>query len=153
MTKESPNATVRRPLSRRAGLIAAMVSSCTFGMIPLFAMPCTAAGMDLVSVLIYRFAIASVAMIPLLRRDHADLRLTRGEFARLSLLALLNVLTAVLLIRGYDFMASGPATTIQFSYPVFTCLLAAAFCGERLTPRNAAAIALAVAGVLEGESM
>ena len=52
-----------RPLSRRAGFVAAMVSSCTFGMIPLFAMPCTAAGMSLVSVLVYRFAIASATMV------------------------------------------------------------------------------------------
>ena len=115
--------------------------------LPLFAMPCPAAGLSLVSVLVSRFAIASATMVPLMRHDGCDLRISLSDFWRITLLALLNVATAVLLIWGYDFMASGPATTIQFSYPVFTCLLMTLLCGERMTLRNALAIALAVAGV------
>ncbi|MBQ0116123.1 MAG: EamA family transporter [Bacteroidales bacterium] len=129
------------------GLVAAMISSSTFGMIPLFSMPCLAAGMTTLSVVTYRYAIASLAMLILMLLNHQNLRITMGDFWRLMLLAVFNNMAAVLIIYGYNFMDTGAATTIQFSYPMFTCIIMMLFFGEKATVRTITAIILAMAGV------
>lgn len=136
---------------RTRGLANAMISSSTFGMIPLFSLPALSAGMGTMSVIVYRFLFAAIAMFALIMRQQRGkctcLRITWGIFWRISLLAVLNLSTAITLIYGYRFMPSGAATTIQFSYPIFTCLIMMLFFGERPNVRVVTAIMLAVIGV------
>lgn len=124
-----------------------MVSSCTFGMIPLFSMPCLNGGMDTLSVVVHRYALGSLFMLLLMLWKHESLQIKWSDVWRISVLAIFNNLGALTLIYGYNYMDSGPATTLQFSYPVFTCILMMMFFHERLTWRTATAIVLAVLGV------
>lgn len=129
------------------GFITAMASSCTFGMIPLFSIPALNAGMNTLTVVTHRYTLGSIFMLLLMLWQHQNLKIKWGEVWRISILAIFNNLGALTLIYGYQFMDSGPATTLQFSYPIFTCILMMTFFHERLTWRTAIAIALAVTGV------
>lgn len=130
------------------GYLYAMLSSCTFGSIPLFSMPALASGMLTQSVLAYRFLFACVAMGAIMAVKHYGFKITFGEFLRISVLSLLYDASAILLIYGYKYMPSGIATTLLFSYPVFTELIMLSFFHEKLSLRVVIAIALAVGGVV-----
>ena len=55
--------------------------------------------------------------------------------------------SSIALIEGYNYMASGIATTLLFSYPVWTLLLSVVFLHERLSLTTTLAIGIAVIGV------
>ena len=76
-----------------------------------------------------------------------SLRLGWGDALRLSFLSLLYTLSGVALFTSYSYMPSGIATTLLFSYPVFTTLLEALLFHQRLNWPTYVALALAVAGV------
>ena len=133
--------------SRTRGFINAMISSCSFGLIPLFSVPVMEAGMETPSLLIYRFFFGAIFILMGMAYMRIGLKITLGQFWRILILALSNDVTALAMVYGYNFMPSGAACTIQFSYPIFTCLLMMAFFHERLTLRTAFAIVLAVVGV------
>ncbi|WP_448908506.1 DMT family transporter [Hoylesella shahii] len=129
------------------GFLNASISGITFGLIPLFAIPVLNTGMHSTSVLIYRYAFGCLAMLCMLMFHRTRMRLAFGDFLRILLLSSMYAVSSITLIEGYNYMASGIATTLLFSYPVWTCLLSVVFLHEKLSATTAIAIAIAVGGV------
>ena len=129
------------------GFLNASISGITFVLIPLFAIPVLATGMHSTSVLIYRYAFGCLTMLGLLMFHRTRMRLAFGDFLRILLLSAMYAVSSIALIEGYNYMASGIATTLLFSYPVWTLLLSVVFLHERLSLTTAVAIGIAVAGV------
>ena len=129
------------------GVVSAILSAAFFGLIPLFTVPVLAAGMNIPNALIYRFTFGCLAMLAILVVRRIHLHISFGDSLRIASLSLLYVISAVTLFRGYHYMPSGIATTLLFSYPVWTEILLMAFFHERLTLKIATAILLAVGGV------
>lgn len=129
------------------GFLNASISGIAFGLIPLFAIPVLATGMHSTSVLIYRYAFGCLAMLGMLMFHRTRMRLAFGDFLRILLLSAMYAVSSIALIEGYNYMASGIATTLLFSYPVWTLLLSVVFLHERLSLTTAVAIGIAVAGV------
>ena len=136
------------------GLLYGLLSSASFGLIPLFTIPAMQAGMQFESILFYRFLFACLALGGILLVNGQSFRIKRQDIPSLFLLALLYLMSAVFLFWGYKFMASGVATTIHFMYPVLTTLIMMLFFKEKKSGWRIAAIASAVAGVyfLSGQS-
>lgn len=132
---------------KRAGFILAMVSSCTFGMIPLFSLPCLNGGLTVNAMLSYRFLISSLGLLAVALWWKEHIAITWSELWRITVLAAFYVIAAITMIEGYKFLSSGVATTIQFSYPIFTPLLMFVFFKERMGWRTLVALVLAVTGV------
>ena len=129
------------------GLLYGLLSSASFGLIPLFTIPAMQAGMQFESILFYRFLFACLALGGILLVNGQSFRIKRQDIPSLFLLALLYLMSAVFLFWGYKFMASGVATTIHFMYPVLTTLIMMIFFHEKKSLWRMAAIALAVTGV------
>ena len=129
------------------GFLNASISGIAFGLIPLFAIPVLATGMHSTSVLIYRYAFGCLAMLGMLMFHRTRMWLAFGDFLRILLLSAMYAVSSIALIEGYNYMASGIATTLLFSYPVWTLLLSVVFLHERLSLTTAVAIGIAVAGV------
>lgn len=129
------------------GFLNASISGITFGLIPLFALPVLNTGMHSTSVLIYRYAFGCLAMLGMLIFHRTRMWLAFGDFLRILLLSSMYAISSITLIEGYNYMASGIATTLLFSYPVWTCLLSVVFLHEKLSATTAIAIAIAVGGV------
>lgn len=129
------------------GFFYGLLSSASFGLIPLFTIPVMQAGMGFESILCYRFLFACVALGMVLTTNGHSFRIERSDVPSLFLLALLYLMSAFFLFWGYRFMASGVATTIHFMYPVITTLIMMFFFGERSSGWQIAAIIAAVAGV------
>ena len=129
------------------GFVNASISGITFGLIPLFSIPVLQTGMHSSSVLIYRYAFGCLAMLGMLMFHRTRMRLAFGDFLRILLLSSIYAVSSIALIEGYNYMASGIATTLLFSYPVWTLLLSVVFLKERLSLVTLLAIFIAIAGV------
>ena len=90
--------------SRLKGYVEAIISSATFGTIPLFSIPVLAAGMQISSLLVYRFGFACLMMMAVLIYNGKSLRITFGEGLRLTFMSLLYAVSAICLINGYHYL-------------------------------------------------
>ncbi|MBF1553994.1 MAG: DMT family transporter, partial [Prevotella pleuritidis] len=125
----------------------AILSAASFGLIPLFTIPVLNEGMGSSSVLMYRFAFGCLIMLGVLMFNKTRMYIGFGDFLRILFLSSLYAVSAIALLEGYKYMPGGIATTLLFSYPVWTALLSIAFLHEHLSRRTTVAIILAVGGV------
>ena len=130
-----------------SGVIYAIVSSATFGLIPLFTIPLIDNGISSPSILCYRFLIAAAAMGIIVLVAGNRLRLQRSEWGVVFLLSLLYAATAILLIESYKFIPSGIATTIHFLYPLAVTLTMSLFFRVKVGSATYLAIVVSLAGV------
>lgn len=129
------------------GFLYGLLSSASFGLIPLFTLPAMHQGMNFESILLYRFLFAALALAAILLVNGQSFRIRLQEIPSLLLLAVLYLMSAVFLFWGYKLMPSGVATTLHFMYPVFTTLIMMIIFHEKRSIWRFAAIALAVTGV------
>lgn len=134
-------------LQRLSGVVYAILSSATFGLIPLFTVPLLARGVDSSTILCYRFLLASVVVAVVMLLTKRSFRLQRGQLWVVLLLSLLYALTAILLIQSYGYIPSGVATTIHFLYPLVVTLTMAWFFKTKTTVVTYVAVVISLVGV------
>lgn len=116
----------------KKGIVYALLSSSTFGLIPLFAVPIVMSGMmSNPSVLFYRFGIAAllIGLIGLVRGENFRIDFKQGT--KLTVLGWFYGATAMWLLESYRMIPSGVATTIHFLYPVLVTLIMVTFFKEK----------------------
>ncbi|MEG1586365.1 MAG: DMT family transporter [Bacteroidales bacterium] len=138
---------MRFSISGLKGFSYAILSSATFGLIPLLALPVVAAGMNTASVLFYRFAISALLMGLITVVKRSTFRITAKESVFIFLLGFFYAATALLLLDAYTFIPSGIATTIHFLYPVMVALIMILFFKEKKSGALFLAILLSLGGV------
>lgn len=129
------------------GFLYGLLSSASFGLIPLFAIPIMRKGMQFESILLYRFLFACLALATILLLTRQSFRIRIKEIPSLLLLAFLYDASAIFLFGGYKFMPSGVATTIHFMYPVLTTIIMMVFFHEKKSTWRLIAVGIAVLGV------
>ena len=129
------------------GFLCGLLSSASFGLIPLFTLPAMHQGMNFELILLYRFFFAALALAGLLLLTGKSFHIKLKEIPSLFLLALLYLMSALFLFWGYKLMSSGVATTLHFMYPVFTTLIMMLFFHEKRSMWRFGAILLAISGV------
>ena len=129
------------------GYLYGCISSASYGFIPLFAIPMMRKGMDIDSILSYRFICASIVMCIMLMIRGISLKITKKEFLILALLGAVFASSAQFLFLGYKYLAVGIASTILFTYPAFVALIMFAFFGEKISLKTLSSIILAFIGV------
>lgn len=143
MTQETETSSA----SRLKGLVYAIISSASFGMIPLFTMPAINAGMSNESIIFYRFAFSTLLFALLVAKQRPCMKIPRAAALPLVMLTLFYALCSLFLLTSYAYMPTGVATTIHFLYPVFVTVLMVTLFKEKLSLKLAISILLAVAGV------
>lgn len=130
------------------GAVYAIISSATFGLIPLFAKNASNAGMGIESILFYRFGISTFIFgIYMLIRGNS-FRLKPKQILPLVLLGgLCYGGTSLFLLLSYNYIPCGAATTIHFLYPVMVVAIMGVFFREKLTLGVAIAMMLSLLGV------
>lgn len=130
------------------GILEAIISAIAFGTIPLFSIPVLHEGMNSLSLLVYRFAFGALAILCVLFFNKRNIKLSVSDGWRIYILSILYTVSAIALLEGYQYISSGVATTLLFSYPVWTALIMAIFFRERLKPLGILSIFLAIMGVV-----
>ena len=105
------------------GYLFAAISAVTYGMNPLFALPLYDAGMDLFSVLFFRYLIAIPFLAVMLKIRRRDFSIERKDFLPLIILGILFALSSITLFSSYHHMDVGIASTILFVYPIMVALI------------------------------
>ena len=129
------------------GLVYAIVSSATFGLVPFFALPAIHAGVAVNTVVFLRFFLSFLAMGVVLLIKGTSFKVTKNEYKMLCLLSIFYAATSMLLTLSYLYIPSGMATTIHFLYPVLVTLIMILLFKERGNWVIYLATALAVVGV------
>lgn len=134
-------------MNQLKGLVYGMISSSTFGLIPLFALPALRSGVGLDSVMFYRFGLSALVLGLWLLIRKRDLRITIREFGVLFALGLFYALTALLLTTSYLYIPSGIATTVHFLYPVVVTGVMILFFKDKVSLAIIFASLMAISGV------
>lgn len=134
-------------MNRIKGLIYGVISSSTFGLIPLFALPAIQRDIDVDSVMFYRFGISALFLGIWLLIRQSDLKVQWRELGILAVLGVFYSMTALLLTTSYLYIPSGIATTIHFLYPVVVTLIMVIFFKDKISVLLMLAIVMAISGV------
>ncbi|PID88586.1 MAG: EamA family transporter [Bacteroidia bacterium] len=134
-------------MGKLKGFFWGLLSSSSFGMIPLFTLPLMAAGFTTACILLYRHVFAALILAIMLLIKGEDLKLNIKELCSVILCGVLYFFSAFLLFNGYKEMTTGLATTLHFLYPVFVALIMGLFFKQKVSPFTMIAIALALTGI------
>lgn len=137
-----------KSLSGLKGVIFAIISSGTFGLIPLFTIPLVEDhGMNEGNILFYRFGMSSIMMLLICLFRRSNLKISRKHILPIFSLGLLYALTALFLVYSYNYIASGIATTIHFLYPICVSFLMVVFFKEQKSKALIFAALISLVGV------
>lgn len=129
------------------GLLLAILSSMTFGFIPLFSIPLINDGFSVDLICVYRYFIAALATALFMLTKGVSFKVSTKELLNIVLLSLLYGPTAMFLTGSYKYMPSGISTTIHFLYPMVVSVIMVVFFREKLSAKKATALFLAILGV------
>ena len=133
--------------NKAKGYLFAAISAVTYGMNPLFALPLYEAGMDLFSVLFFRYLIAIPILAVMLKIRRRDFSIERKDFIPLIILGILFAMSSITLFSSYHHMDAGIASTILFVYPIIVALIMFLFFKEKISVKTMICIAVALLGI------
>lgn len=130
------------------GVILAIISAICYGMNPLGALFLYEEGLNVNSVIFYRFIFASIllAIFMLIKKDSFYLKFK--EIILLALLGLLFGISAISLFNSFLYMDAGLASTVLFIYPIFVAIIMALFFKEKNSIITILSIVFAFIGVV-----
>lgn len=131
----------------RLGILNGLISSATFGTIPLFTLPLLAAGISVQTTLVYRFGIAAVAMGAFLFAARANIFIGAKSLLKITVISLFYMVAVLLYFHALKYLPGGTVATLLFQYPVMVAMIMVLFFHEKFHWKTALAIGLAVAGV------
>ncbi len=135
-------------MSMFKGVANGLASSISFGLIPLFTLPVLNGGLPMDSLICYRFSLAAlfIAILMLIRKE--SFRVSKEDIPLLVLVAVFYDISSMFLLWAYDFLGSGLATILHFTYPILTTMIMMLFFHEKSSFAKILAIFMAVAGVV-----
>ncbi|MEG1622232.1 MAG: DMT family transporter [Alistipes sp.] len=129
------------------GGIYAILSSGTFGLIPLFSLPLLQSGLHPTSILFYRLGFAALMMGLIVLLTRRSFRVNLRDLVVLAGLGALYLSTSLGLLLSYNYIPSGVTTTINFLYPLVVAIAMSLFFKEKSSIWILVAVLISLAGV------
>ena len=123
------------------GFAAALLAAIFYGTNPLGTLQLYADGMNPSSVLVYRYAFATLMFLIWMVAKRESLTIKWGTAIRLAILGTLMSMSSATLYLSFRYMDAGVASTILFSYPIMVA------CGIALLYHGKGAVTLSTVGV------
>ena len=133
--------------AKAKGYILGSIAAASYGMNPLFALPLYKAGMDLDSVLFFRYLFAIPLLGIMIKARGRSFKIQRKETFPLIIMGLLVALSSLTLFLSYNYMAAGIASTLLFVYPIMVALIMAMVFKEKLALQTIVCMLLALGGI------
>ena len=130
------------------GFILGFVAAATYGLNPLFALPLMSSGMDVSSVIFFRYLLAIPIVAVMMRMRHKSFKLYGGELFILALFGITMSLSSICLFESYRFMDAGIASTILFVYPIMVALIMGLLYHEKISITTIVCLATALLGIM-----
>lgn len=130
------------------GILNGVIASTSYGMNPLFALPLYTQGIEVNSVLFYRYFFAVIIYFLWLKCvKKISLKVAKCELVPLFFLGIFFSLSSLTLFESFHYIEAGIACTILFIYPVLVALIMAIFFKEKITKTVVSAIFLTSIGI------
>ena len=130
------------------GILNGVIASTSYGMNPLFALPLYVQGIEVNSVLFYRYFFAVIIYFLWLKCvKKISLKIAKSELVPLFFLGIFFSLSSLTLFESFHYIEAGIACTILFIYPVLVALIMAIFFKEKITKTVVSAIFLTSIGI------
>lgn len=105
------------------GYLAGIISGITYGMNPLFGVPVINKGLDVNSLLFYRYGVATLLMLVFMLIAKKQIRISWKQFGLMTILGILFTGCSITLFEAYKYIPSGIATSILYIYPIMVALI------------------------------
>ena len=105
------------------GYLAGIISGITYGMNPLFGVPVIKKGLDVNSLLFYRYGVATLLMLAFMLVAQKQIRISWKQFGLMTILGILFTGCSITLFEAYKYIPSGIATSILYVYPIMVALI------------------------------
>lgn len=129
------------------GYLAGILSGITYGMNPLFGVPVLNKGLDVNSLLFYRYGMAVLLMLVFMLIAGKQLRISWKQFGLMIIVGTLFTLCSITLFISYKFIPSGIATSVLYVYPIMVAVIMMFF-GQRPSWQTWISIFAGVAGAV-----
>lgn len=129
------------------GYLAGILSGITYGMNPLFGVPVLNKGLDVNSLLFYRYGMAVLLMLVFMLIAGKQLRISWKQFGLMIIVGALFTLCSITLFISYKFIPSGIATSVLYVYPIMVAVIMMFF-GQRPSWQTWVSIFAGVAGAV-----
>lgn len=130
------------------GILSGIIASTSYGMNPLFGLPLYAQGINVNSVLFYRYFFAVLIYFIWLKCfKKMSLKISKQELCPLFFLGIFFSLSSLTLFEAFHYIEAGIACTILFIYPVIVAVIMAIFFREKITKTVLTAILLTSIGI------
>lgn len=135
-------------MKKQFGSGCVILSAVLFGMMPLLAKVAYAHGSNAYTVAFGRFLFGSMILgaVITLMPGHT-VRINKRQLLELLKLSVSYALMPVMLYSSYNYIDSGMATTLHFTYPVAVMLIMVVFCKKKLERKQVACAALCLIGL------
>lgn len=142
--------TASRERGRFTGILFTLLSAVGFGITPMLASGVLGAGMDPIALAFWRcLLVVPVLLLMVLLTPDSGFRMQPRQVLQVAVLSLLGaVITGILLISSYDYLDTGSATTLNFTYPIFVLLLGGIFFHQKITVWDVGCFALCSVGIV-----
>lgn len=133
--------------SKIKGTICGIISAITYGTNPLGALNLYKEGINVDSVLFYRYGLAVLLLASWMIVRKTSFKITSQEFLICSSLGIMFALSSLSLFSSFHFMDAGIASTILFVYPIMVAVIMAVFFNEKVKLITMLSILIAIVGI------
>ena len=105
------------------GYVAGIITGVTYRLNPLFTVPLMKQGVQVDTILFFRYFLAVIILGIWLMFRRENFRINLHQFRQLVILGLFFSMSSFSLFEAYNYIPSGIATTIVFLYPVLVALI------------------------------
>ena len=130
------------------GIIYAVSSAISCGFVPVFGVIAYSAGTNAVTVLFFRFLIASLIWAGILRCRKIELKVDKKLLGRLAYIGIVGyAATTITVFLSYNYISIGLAMTLHFIYPAVVAVLSFFIFKEKMPALKMIALAISIVGV------
>ncbi len=133
--------------SKIKGLLCGIASAITYGLNPLGALNLYRDGVNVDSVIFYRYGLAMIVLAGVMLLQKKSFVIGRRELLLCFLLGFIFAMSSIALFSSFHYIEAGVACTLLFIYPVMVAVIMALFFKERITIAAGLSIAMAITGV------
>lgn len=125
-----------------------LLSSISYGLIPLFILPIKKANFSIDITLFYRFFFSALIVGTYLIMKRQSIKVEVKQIPVLIILGILYGVSSDSLFLAYDYLSAGIASTLLFVYPLIVAIIMSIFFKEKISKSIIIAIAFVLSGII-----
>jgi len=132
---------------RIKGFALALAGAVMYGLNPLFCIPLYSAGYTPLTVVFWRYFLATVLLFVAMVIRHKNFAVSSRQICLSCVVGIFFAVSSITLFASFMMIDAGIASVILFVYPIFVALFSALLFGERISRLAGVCIIMAFAGI------